>query len=204
MVAIVVMLSGVIAGFILTFDDELNDPNLEPNQGEGEDGDEEGLNPWSDDGLFAPEDPAAGEDDVRYRLQFDIQSSDSVSEDSEELGNIDVIVSTGDDMFTDVAEADFERLEIDGVDQNLDPSDVTWAADSGGSELNIEFDGYNYDPSAGEEVTLIFGGVDNPDSSGTYNVDAELNGDDQKTGELEIVDDTESLRANERPVSTLD
>lgn len=187
MVVIVILLSSIVAGFALSFDDKLDEPDLQQTDTDDE------LNPWADDALLAPKDPVAGAEDVEYRLLFEIESSDSLSEDSEELSNIDVVVSTSDDMFTGVGEADLERLEINGAEQDVDASDITWDSDSGGAELNIETDGFSYDPSEGDEMVLVFGGVDNPESPGTYDVDVELNGDDQKDGEIEIVDEIESL-----------
>lgn len=193
MVAIVVVLSATVAGFVLSFDERLNEPEIDVDE------DDPG-NPWGEDELFSPEDATAGAEDVRYRLLFEVKSGDSISEESEELSNIDVVVNTGDDMFTGVAAGDFESLEINGEEQDIDESDLTWDSDSGGAELNIELDGVEYDPAEGDEVALIFAGVDNPEDSGNYDVDVELNGDDKKDGELEIVDETENALVRQRSV----
>lgn len=200
MVVIVVVLAGTVAGLVLSFDDRLEEPDI----GAGENSPGSSGNPWGEDELLAPEDATPGAEDVRYRLLFEVRSGDSVSEDSEELNNIDVVVTDGDDMFTNVAAGDFERLEINGEERTVSESEITWDSDSGGAELNIEFDGVAYDPTAGDEVTLIFAGVDNPDDPGNYDVDVELNGDDKKDGDLEIVDEVRNVLARQRstPLST--
>lgn len=193
MVAIVVVLAGTVAGLVLSFDDRLEEPDL----GVDENSSSSSGNPWGEDELLAPEDATAGVEDVRYRLLFEVKSGDSVSEDSEELSNIDVVVTDGGDMFTSVAASDLESLEINGEEQNVSESDITWDSDSDGAELNIEFDGVVYDPEAGDEITLIFAGVDNPDDPGSYTVDVTLNGDDKKDGDLEIVDDVKNVLARQ-------
>lgn len=195
MITVVVLLSSVVAGAALSFDDKLEDPELK--EGADQEGD---LNPWSDDSLFAPRNSVAGAEDVQYRVLFVIESDDDVSEDSEELGSIGVVVDTADDMFTGVGEADFEKIEVNGTELDVDPEDIEWGSDSGGSELNVDLDGVDYDPSSGDEFVLVFGGVDNPTSPGEYEVDVKLNGDDGRDGELEIVDNTDALLA--RRIST--
>lgn len=184
MVVVVILLASTTAGFALTFDEQLRGPSI----GTADGTDVGDVNPWSEDNLLAPKNATAGAEDVRYRLLFDIEAGDSVSEDSEYLVNIDVVVDTGDDMFTEVGAADFEKLAVNGEELEASPEDISWDSDSNGTELNIEFDDVEYDPSEGDEVVLIFGGVDNPEEPGTYAIDVELNGDDRKPGELEIVE----------------
>lgn len=183
MVIIVVMLAATTAGFALTFEDTLESPDI--GTPEATDG---SVNAWSDDDLLAPENATAGAEDVRYKVVFEVEADDSVSENSEDLSNIDVVVDTGDDMFTGVDDADFERLEVNGVELDVSAEDISWSADSGGSELNVEFSDVEYDPEEGDKVVLVFGGVDNPEDPGTYDVDVELNGDDSRAAELEIVE----------------
>lgn len=193
MVVIVVVLAGTVAGLVLSFDDRLEEPDL----GEDEYSSGSSGNPWGADELLAPEDATAGAENVRYRLLFEVKSGDSVSEDSEELSNIDVVVTDGGDMFSNVAASDLESLAIDSEEQDVSESDITWDSDSGGAELNIELDDVAYDPEAGDEVTLTFAGVDNPDDPGNYNVDLELNGDDKKDGNLEIIDEVRNVLARQ-------
>lgn len=193
-VAIVVVLAGTVAGLVLSFDDRLEEPDLRVD----ENGPASSGNPWGEDELLAPEDATAGVEDVRYRLLFEVKSADSVSEDSEGLSNIDVVVTDGSDMFTGVEASDFESLEINGEEQSVSESEITWDSDSGGAELNIELDGVEYDPAEGDEVALIFAGVNNPDDPGNYNVDVELNGDDKKDGDLEIVDEVKNVLVRQR------
>ena len=197
MVAIVVVLAGTVAGLVLSFDNRLEEPDI----GVEENSPSSSGNPWGEDELLAPEDATAGAEGVRYRLLFEVKPEDSVSEDSEELSNVDVVVTDGGDMFTNVAAGNFERLDINGEEQDISESEITWDSDSGGAELNIELDGVAYDPTEGDEVTLIFSGVDNPDDPGSYRVDLELNGDDKKDGSLQIVDETRNLLARQQPAT---
>lgn len=183
MVVVVVLLASVTAGFALTFDEELQEPGIRTADGT----DVGDVNPWSEDDLLAPKNATAGAEDVRYRLLFEVKPGDNVSDDDVDLVNIDVAVDTGDDMFTEVGSADFEKLEVNGETLEASAEDITWDSASGGSELAIEFTDMEYDPSAGDEVVLVFGGVDNPEEPGTYAIDVELNGDDRKSGQLEIV-----------------
>lgn len=182
MVVVVVMLAATTAGFALTFEENLEEPDI--GTPEATDG---SVNAWSNDDLLAPENATAGAEDVRYKVVFEVDANDSVSENSEYLSNIDVVVDTGDDMFTGVGDADFERLEVNGDELEASTEDISWSADGGGSELNIEFSDIEYDPEEGDKVVLVFGGVDNPEDPGTYAVDVELNGDDSRAAELEIV-----------------
>ena len=191
MIVIVIVLAATVGGIVLSFDDRLEEPEI---------GVDEAGNPWEEGELLSPEDTTAGAEDVRYRLLFEVKPEDSISEESEELSNIDVVVDTGDDMFTGVAAGDFESLEINREEQDVDESDLTWDSDSGGAELNIELDGVEYDPANGDEVALIFDGVNNPEDPGNYDIDVELNGDDKKDGELEIVDGTQNALVHQPSV----
>lgn len=192
MVIIVVMLASVMTGMVLTFGDELEEPELTNSTNSAE-----ALNPWDDeDALLAPEDPAAGAEDVRYRVIFQIQSSDSDIE-GDSLNELRVEVSGVDEsMFSGVAESDVETFEVEKTDgtvldiQNDVETEDNWALQEGGSELEMTLGGSAYtNPEVGDVITVIFGNVDNPSDPGTYDITVTLNQDEaDASGTLEIVE----------------
>lgn len=179
MIVLVVLLASIVAGLLLTFDD-LEAPEFEDEQD----------HPWSDDTILGPENPTAGATDVRYRVYFEIADPDM---DGDALDQVRVYVDTGDDMFSGTGESDLDTFEVetvDGTEMEIDDDVDGWEIDEGGSELVIELDGSGHEnPSVGDVIVVVFGGVDNPDDPGTYDVAVELNGDeDEQDGELEIVE----------------
>lgn len=192
MVIIVVMLASVMTGMVLTFGDELEEPELTNSTNSAE-----ALNPWDDEeALLAPEDPAAGAEDVRYRVIFQIQSSDSDIE-GDSLNELRVEVSGVDEsMFSGVAESDVETFEVEKTDgtvldiQNDVETEDNWALQEGGSELEMTLGGSAYtNPEVGDVITVIFGNVDNPSDPGTYDITVTLNQDEaDASGTLEIVE----------------
>jgi len=187
MVIIVVMLASVMTGMVL-----LEEPELTNSTNSAE-----ALNPWDDeDALLAPEDPAAGAEDVRYRVIFQIQSSDSDIE-GDSLNELRVEVSGVDEsMFSGVAESDVETFEVEKTDgtvldiQNDVETEDNWALQEGGSELEMTLGGSAYtNPEVGDVITVIFGNVDNPSDPGTYDITVTLNQDEaDASGTLEIVE----------------
>ena len=142
-------------------------------------------NPWGGErgDLIRPANNQAGATDVRYRINFTIrQGSDTIGSS---LNSIRLQVpSSSPDMFSNTSQLDLGRLVIDqGSDGTID-RDITdnvtidqWNINSGGSELKIEFAGSAYTPSANESIVMILDGVDNPNSAGTYGMEAETSGD---------------------------
>lgn len=153
-------------------------------------------NPWGGDrgNLIRPANDQAGATDVRYRVNFTIKSGSDTIGNSLNSIRIEVPTSTP-DMFSSTSESDLERLVIDeGSDGSVD-RDITddvsisdWQISNSGSQLKIVFDGSAYTPSADESIVMILDGVDNPESAGTYDVDAETSGDGNiHDGEITIV-----------------
>lgn len=186
MLVIVVVVSSVIAGFVLSYDDSLNDPDI----------DSENVNPWGDDdALLAPEDATAGAVDVRYRVLIEIKDSDM---NGDSLNELEVSVVTNDQMFQGTGPPDIEQFEVertDGTVMDIESDVNGWDIRNGGSELEIQLTGSEYpNPSTGDVITVIFDGVDNPSSSGTYDLTVTLNQDeDEQDGELEIIESSETL-----------
>lgn len=180
MIVIVVLLSSVIAGVLLTFDD-LEEPELEGERGE---------HPWSEDSLLGPEDLTAGATDVRYRVYFEIVDPEM---EGDSLNEVEIFVYTDDDMFSGTDRPDLETFEVetdDGIEKEISDDVDSWEVGEGGSELVIGLEGDGHEePSVGDVIVIVFDGVDNPADPGTYDVDVELNGDeDEQRGELEIVE----------------
>lgn len=180
-VVLVVLLSSVIAGFVLTYDEQLQDPDIES----------EGVNPWGDDdSLLAPEDPTAGAEDVRYRVLFEIKDTDM---EGDSLNELEISVTTNDQMFQGTDKHDIETFEVeqtDGTEIDIESDVNGWDIRNGGSELEIQLTGSEYpNPSTGDVITVILDGVDNPTDSGTYDITITLNQDeDAQDGELEILE----------------
>lgn len=194
MVAIVVLLAAVVAGSVLTFDDQLREPELETgDDGNNNNNNNNNENPFAQGQLLAPEDPTAGETSVRYRLQLTVGSE--LGQEGEELGELDIIVQgTSTDMFSTVDGSDFETLKVDDEELDVEGSDFSWETDAGGTELNFQVENgeaADFDVRTDEEITLIFDDVDNPADSGEYDIKVE--GDEQRTGTLEIVETTDSI-----------
>lgn len=187
MLVIVVLLASVMAGMVFTFDNKLEEPDLED--------DGTSVNPWSDDdALLAPEDPTAGAEDIRYRVVFEI-SDTNIEGDS--LNEVKVRVDDVDEsMFSGVSKSDIETFEVEKTDGTVIDiaddveDDSNWSLQEGGSELEMTLSGSGYtNPSTGDVMTIVFDGVDNPNDPGTYDISVTLNqGEDKQTGTLEIIE----------------
>jgi FlaG/FlaF family flagellin (archaellin) len=180
---IVMLLASVVAGMVFQFDDELQEPDLRD------------VNPWGDQStLLAPEDPTAGAEDVRYRVIFEINDSNMAGDS---LNEVKISVDgVNESMFSGVGDEDIEQFEVDKTKGTV--SDITndvqdesnWAFAKGDSEIEMVLGGNGLtDPKVGDVITIIFGGVDNPNAPGTYDISVTLNQDvDEQSGTLEIID----------------
>lgn len=190
MLVIVILLASVMAGMFIAFGDQLEEPTIRQN-----DSTSTGLNPWDDeDALLAPEDPAAGAEDVRYRVVFEIQDSNM---NGDSLNEVKVNVEgVSESMFSGVTRSDIETFEVEKTDGTvLDivsdvEDDSNWALQNGGSELEMTLTGSGYpNPTTGDVITIVFDGVDNPNDPGTYDISVTLNqGEDDQSGTLKIIE----------------
>jgi len=181
LVALVIILSSMIAGFALTLDAPAEPAFTTPNASAG-------TNPFSDiDELLAPEDPSAGATDVRYAMRFEI--SDGSDAIGNSLNEIRIEVADADEgLFDDVGEATLEEFSIDPVDgsERSITDDVDGVSvENDGTALVVGLGG-NYDTGNGDVVFLIFDGVDNPTDPDTYDVSVTLNDEATQDGALEI------------------
>lgn len=198
MVVLTVLLASTFAAGIGVFSDsiEQSERQFQETASGSEPVETASGNPWGGDrgDLIQPANDQAGATDVRYRINFTIRSGSDTIGNSLNSIRLEVPTSTP-DMFSNTSEADLERLVIDeGSDGSVD-RDITddvsisdWQISNSGSQLKIVFDGSAYTPSAGESIVMILDGVDNPESAGTYDVDAETSGDGNiHDGEITIV-----------------
>lgn len=179
MVVLTVLLASVVAANLVTLEG-----NLERNTAQFEDEvPTASANPWSGEqgDLVRISDDRAGATDVRYRINFTIRpGSDTIGNS---LNSVELDVTTGQpDMFSGTAQANLEEVLIDqGSDGSVDQrikSDVNgWSVANGGSELKIEFAGSAYSATADDSVVVVFDGVDNPTSPGTYDLEVQTSGD---------------------------
>lgn len=193
MIVMVITLAAVVTTMALSFGDDLEEPEFE-------------QNPWADDdALLAPEDPTPGAEDVRYRVLFEIQDSD-VPDDGE-LSDVEVFVDVEDDIFDDTELESLETFDVETIDG--DTIDLTagnnvddWELDDGETVIEMELGGdVGYDPQIGDLLVIIFGDVNNPDNAGTYEVEVDLNGDEEtQTGELEIIEGFSLVARRSTPV----
>lgn len=205
LVAIVIALAATVAGLALSIAEPPEEPAFGP-QVEGSE-----ANPFGDsDALVVAEDPTAGAEDVRYRIRFEIADSDMEGDSLNELG-LSVTEPSDDDgvesMFSGVDRKDIETFELDRVDGGTEniSGDVegsdNWESGDGELEMTLGGDTYT-NPSVGDVITVVFGGVDNPTEPGTYEVEVTLNQDeDTQDGTLEILseDDTDHLAPPRQP-----
>jgi flagellin-like protein len=142
-------------------------------------------NPWGGErgDLIRLSNNQAGATDVRYRMNFTIRpGSDTIGNS---LNSIRLEVpSSSPDMFSNTSQSDLDRLVIDKGSDGTVEKDITddvtiseWNINNGGSELKIVFSGSAHTPSAQESIVMILDGVDNPNSAGTYDMEAETSGD---------------------------
>lgn len=191
LVAIVIALGATVAGLALSIAEPPEEPAFEV-----EDGSQ--ANPFGDsDALVAAEDPTAGVTDVRYRIRFEIADSDMEGDSLNELklsvtepSSVDGV----DSMFSGVTREDIETFEVDKVGGGTESlsGDVEDADnwESGGGEIEMTLGGNYENPSVGDVITVVFGGVENPTEPATYEVEVTLNQDeDTQDGTLEIVPD---------------
>lgn len=179
MVVLTVVLASVFASGVLTVDG-----NLEEKTDQFEETVETAsANPWSGESgdLVRISDNRAGATDVRYRINFKIKPGSDT--DGNSLNSIKLKVITGSpDMFSGTGEANLEQVAVDyGSDGSIDDQitgDVDgWTVQDGGSTLKIGFSGSAYTANETDSVIATFDGVDNPESPGTYDVEAQTSGD---------------------------
>jgi FlaG/FlaF family flagellin (archaellin) len=151
-------------------------------------------NPWiGDEGnLIQLSNNEAGATDVRYRINFTIESGSDTIGNS--LNSVNLEVQTGSpDMFSDTKQGKLDHVRIDTDGDGEAERDITgdvdgWEVKDGGTELKIGFSGSAYTPDAGDSIVVVFDGVDNPDTSGTYDLRAQTSGDgNYHYGEITIV-----------------
>jgi hypothetical protein len=85
-------------------------------------------------------------------------------------------------MFSNTEQADLKQVGVDedstgSIDKEITADVDGWQVQNGGTALDIGFSGSAYTASEKDSIIVIFEGVDNPTSSGRYNIRAETSGD---------------------------
>lgn len=201
-VALTLLLSALFAAGSVRIDEP---PDWNPDElGNGEATATMAGNPWfgSQSDLIQMSNNEAGATGVTYRVNFTIQSGSDAVGDS--LDSVHLEVTTGSpDMFSNTTLADLQEAGVDeGSDGTID-LDLTddadgWQVLNNGTALEIAFSS-NYSNGANDSIILIFEGVDNPKTAGTYDVFAETSQGDgnRHNGTITIVDRNQSVL--ERP-----
>jgi FlaG/FlaF family flagellin (archaellin) len=179
MVVLTVLLASVFAAGILSFDGRLDQRTEQFDDAVST----ASANPWSGESgdLVRVSDRRAGATDVRYRINFTVRPGSNTIGNS--LNSVEIDVTTGQpDMFNGTGQANLEKVVVDedsdgSVDQTITGDVNGWAVTGGGSTLDIQFDGSAYTASADDSIVVVFDGVDNPTSPGTYDVEVETSGD---------------------------
>lgn len=187
MVVLTVLLASVVSAGLFSTSQELEEPDIDaPTETVS-------ANPWIGDlgGLVQLSDDTAGATDVSYRVNF------TIAEGSDTIGNSLNSVklqtkNTSPDMFSDTSQSSVidAYVDTDGdgePDQDLADDVNGWSTSNGGSTVKIEFSG-GYTAQASHSIIITFDGVDNPDNTGTYTLEAQTSGDGNwQQGTIEIV-----------------
>ena len=145
-------------------------------------------------GFIWAHDGTAGRSDVTYEMRFTIRSgSDTVGNSLDEI-KIDLDSSAG-PVFSTMTRSDIEAVGIDTdgdgvIDQEIKSdveSESSWTKKDGDSTVLIGLTGSAYTNAAGDTIILRTGGVDNPSTPGSYDVQASTSDDDNyQYGSIDI------------------
>lgn len=177
MVALTLMLASVFAVGTSTFGEGLNDA-----ESSFDEVTTVSANPWSGSrgDLVRVSNTKAGATDVTYRVNFTIESGSDTIGNS--LDSVYLEVTTGSpDMFSNTSQSDVVKVAIDedsdgSIDQDITSGVDGWSVLNGGTALEIETS-TGYSASADDSVIVIFEGVDNPQTAGSYDLRAQTSGD---------------------------
>lgn len=179
MVVVTLLLASTFAVGVTTFSDGLDATNYNETVS-STDG-----SPWSgtQGDLVRLSTTQAGATNVSVRLNFTIESEDTIDDSLESVYLEVKEEEETPDVFSDTELADLDRVEIDedsdgSIDQEITDDVDAWEVENDGSALEIGFGGSAYTASAGDSIIVVFGDAKNPESTGTYELRAETNGDD--------------------------
>lgn len=131
--------------------------------------------------LFRLGDDAAAATNVTFRVNFTIQEGSPTIGNS--LNSVYLEVTTGSpDMFSNTSQSDLTTFGVDTDSDGEIEEDIAydvdgWSVKNDGTALKIGLGGSAYTPEAGHSIVVVFDGVDSPDSSGTYDLEAQTSGD---------------------------
>lgn len=186
MIVLTILLASVVSAGLLSSGGRLDEPELGTVTATAS------GTPWIGDlsGLIQPADDTAGATDVRYRVNF------TIADGSDTIGNSlnSVELRTKDsspDMFSATSQSSLERAYVDtdgdgDAEQDISDDVDGWDVSNGGSSVKIDFGG-EYDAQADHSIVIVFEGVNNPSTAGTYTLEAQTSGDGNwQQGTIEI------------------
>lgn len=194
MVVLTLLLASIIASGVATFGDGLDEKKRQYDEAVST-VTTMAANPWSGEpgDLFRLSDTTAGATDVTYRMNFTIEPGSVTIGNS--LDSIYMEVTTGSpDMFSNTDQSDVVKVVVDEgsdgtVDHDLTDNVDGWQVLNGGTALEIGFTGLQYAPDADDSIIVVFEGVDNPQTAGSYDMRAQTNDDGNwHYGTIEITD----------------
>lgn len=132
--------------------------------------------------LIRLSDTEVGATDVRAHINFTIQEGSDTIGNSLNSVYLEVTTTPAPDMFSNTEQSDLVEVAVDEnsdgtIDQVITNDVDGWQVENGGSALKIGFSGAAYTPSADDSIIVIFEGVENPTTAGTYDLRAETSGD---------------------------
>lgn len=186
MVVLTILLASVVSAGLLSSGDRLDEPALETVT------ETASGTPWIGDlgGLIQPSDDTAGATDVRYRVNFTIADGSSTIGNS--LNSVELRTKdSSPDMFSATSQSSLGKAYVDtdgdgDADQDISDDVDSWQVSNGGSSLKIGFGG-EYTAQADHSIVITFEGVSNPDTAGSYTLEAQTSGDGNwQQGTIEI------------------
>lgn len=177
LVAVTLLLASTFAVGVTVFGEDLDtdsyNETVAPTDG----------SPWSGNqgDLVRLSTTRAGATDVSVRVNFTIESgSDTVGNS---LNSVYLEVTNDSvDAFSATERGNLDRVEVDENSDGTSDQDITgdvdsWQVQNGGNALKIGFTGSAYTASAGDSIIVVFDGAKNPESTGTYQLEAQTSGD---------------------------
>lgn len=184
MVVITLLLASTFAIGVGAFSDDLDADEVSTTVG----------GPWSGSqgDLIRLSTTRPGATGVSVRVNFTIEPGSNTVGNS--LNSVYIDVTTGSpDVFSTTTQSDLDRVVIDAdsdgdIDQEITGDVDGWQVKDGGSALKIGFSGSAYTASENDSIIIVFHNAQNPETTGTYDVEAQTSGDGNwHYGTLDIV-----------------
>lgn len=183
MVLVTLLLASTFAAGATLYGDSLDADEAMPPSPETATAGTESDGNWlgSPGDLFRLSNDEAGASDVAVRVNFTIEEGSSTVGNS--LNSVYIEVTTDSpDMFSGTSEDDLTTIGVDtdndgDIEEDIADDVDEWSVGNDGTALKIGLSGSAYTAQAGHSIIVTFGGVENPASAGTYDLEAQTSGD---------------------------